>query len=95
LLRSVAARGELKSAAAQLQPVVAGVAQRLGNTPAVCRKSYIHPSVLELAGCAAAALPTRVRRKRGLSAPECQLLRLIEEPATCARQACAALPVTR
>src|SRR5262249_12610093 len=25
---------------------VAGVARRLGNTPAVCRKCYVHPAVL-------------------------------------------------
>jgi DNA topoisomerase-1 len=37
------------------------VAQRLGNTPAVCRKCYVHPAVLEcyLAG----KLERRVRRK--------------------------------
>ena len=37
------------------------VAQRLGNTPAVCRKCYVHPAVLEyyLAG----KLERRIRRK--------------------------------
>ena len=30
--------------------VIAAVAQRLGNTAAVCRKAYIHPEVLALAG---------------------------------------------
>lgn len=29
--------------------IVAAVARRLGNTPAVCRKAYIHPEVLQLA----------------------------------------------
>jgi DNA topoisomerase-1 len=29
-----------------LNDVIAAVAKRLGNTPAVCRKSYIHPEVL-------------------------------------------------
>jgi DNA topoisomerase-1 len=32
-----------------LKTMLAGVAQALGNTPAVCRKAYIHPQVLELA----------------------------------------------
>jgi DNA topoisomerase-1 len=31
-----------------LAAVVAQVARRLGNTPAVCRKAYIHPAVLTL-----------------------------------------------
>ena len=31
------------------QDVLQGVARRLGNTPAVCRKAYIHPRVLGLA----------------------------------------------
>ena len=31
-----------------LNEVIAMVAQRLGNTPAVCRKAYVHPAVLEL-----------------------------------------------
>jgi DNA topoisomerase-1 len=37
------------------------VAQRLGNTPAVCRKCYVHPAVLEcyLAG----KLERRVQRR--------------------------------
>ncbi|MEO8279828.1 MAG: DNA topoisomerase IB [Ideonella sp.] len=29
--------------------IVAAVARRLGNTPAVCRKAYIHPQILQLA----------------------------------------------
>lgn len=38
---------------AERQPltrILAEVACRLGNTPAVCRKSYVHPRVLELGG---------------------------------------------
>lgn len=37
--------GSRRSALAQ---IVEGVARRLGNTPAVCRKAYIHPAVLAL-----------------------------------------------
>jgi DNA topoisomerase-1 len=69
--------------------VVAEVARRLGNTPAVCRKAYIHPEVLalgeELAGPDrraallargwAAAPPVL----RGLSLAERQLLGLLRE----------------
>lgn len=32
-----------------LKAMLADVAAKLGNTPAVCRKSYVHPEVLELA----------------------------------------------
>ena len=36
------------SATQRLQAVVCAVARRLGNTPTVCRKAYIHPAVLAL-----------------------------------------------
>jgi len=38
---------EIKPTKAGSVKVVKQVAQQLGNTPAVCRKSYIHPGVLE------------------------------------------------
>ena len=34
---------------ARLDEILADVARRLGNTVAVCRKSYVHPTLLELA----------------------------------------------
>jgi len=53
---------------------IKAVAQRLGNTPAVCRKCYVHPAVLEcyLAG----KLQSRIRRK--LEAATDELAREIE-----------------
>jgi DNA topoisomerase I len=67
--------------------IVRRVAERLRNTAAVCRKSYIHPKVLSLcaaqAGAAAAeasdlVLPERPRRAaRGMSAAERHLLALL------------------
>lgn len=61
----------------ELNDVLADVAQRLGNTVAVCRKSYVHPQVL-------AATPQRLRsaaealaglrRRRGWSVAERQLV---------------------
>jgi DNA topoisomerase IB len=39
--------GEDKVAAAVLADAIARVAAALGNTPAVCRSSYIHPAVIE------------------------------------------------
>ena len=59
-----------------LKPVIAEVAQRLGNTAAVCRKSYIHPEVLALAGRLREDLPAATRRRR-LNAAECRLLQLL------------------
>jgi DNA topoisomerase-1 len=58
--------------------VLTEVARRLGNTVAVCRKSYVHPDVVAAAasgelGALMAAAPARVQR-RGLSVPERQLL---------------------
>lgn len=36
-------------AEATLKTVLAAAAERLGNTPAVCRRSYVHPAVIERA----------------------------------------------
>jgi DNA topoisomerase-1 len=49
--------------------VIREVAERLGNTPAVCRKSYIHPRVIE--AFAAGKLPPRMKRD------EARVLRLL------------------
>ena len=73
------------------------VAGRLGNTVAVCRKSYVHPRVLEqLASAAdadalAAMTPTR---RAGLSAAERRLLRFLAKPTGAARKTLAKPPGT-
>jgi DNA topoisomerase-1 len=55
-------------------------ARRLGNTPAICRKSYVHPKVLDPATWAEP--PAVVKRaRRGLYADEAALLALLA-PAT-------------
>ncbi len=38
--------GNQREVKRQLKKVVSAVAERLGNTPAICRKCYIHPEVL-------------------------------------------------
>lgn len=45
-----------------MNEVIKNVAQRLGNTPAVCRKCYIHPTVIEsyMEGGALKQLPPAV-----------------------------------
>jgi DNA topoisomerase-1 len=59
--------------------MVKNVAKQLGNTPAVCRKCYIHPAVLDgfLLG-ALADLP-RPRARKGLRAEEVGLAVFLEK----------------
>jgi DNA topoisomerase-1 len=59
--------------------MVKNVAKQLGNTPAVCRKCYIHPAVLDgfLLG-ALAELP-RPRARKGLRAEEVGLAVFLEK----------------
>jgi len=76
LERGRAARRATGSRPMALQPVIQEVAQRLGNTPAVCRKAYIHPAVLDFIGSAQRELPPPAHR-RGLSAAENRLLGLL------------------
>lgn len=73
--------------------VLADVARRLGNTPAVCRKAYVHPRVLALGdklanaaereGLAAEAWALAPPKGAGLSAAERRLMGLLRrrEPA--------------
>lgn len=56
------------------------VAATLRNTAAVCRKSYVHPRILEV--CAAGEIfapPQKMASRRGLSKPEAALLHFIDE----------------
>jgi DNA topoisomerase-1 len=56
--------------------IIAAVAELLGNTPAVCRKSYIHPAVLS--ACEnRSALPPPLRSPYRLSPDERQALALL------------------
>jgi DNA topoisomerase-1 len=86
------------SATQRLQAVVCAVAQRLGNTPTVCRKAYIHPAVLALGQLLSdpgqadalrrqpwAARPPRA--PAGLERAERQLLGLLDHLAREARRA--------
>jgi DNA topoisomerase I len=69
-------RPESKTAAAHaVCEVVKAVATELGNTPAVCRKSYVHPRVIDafLDG----TLP-EARATDGLSHGEARILSLLE-----------------
>lgn len=58
--------------------MVKDVARQLGNTPAVCRKCYIHPALLEgFVQGHLAALP-RPRKRKGLRAEEVGLRMFLE-----------------
>jgi DNA topoisomerase-1 len=63
---------------------IEAVAKLLGNTPAICRKCYIHPAVLD--GYAEGKLesllkPGRARVRRGLGADEIVLVRFLKAAA--------------
>jgi DNA topoisomerase I len=56
--------------ACRAQDVLAEVARRLGNTPAVCRKAYVHPRVLALgAALVDAAAWQELRKQAWVSCP--------------------------
>jgi DNA topoisomerase-1 len=71
-----------KDGKVSLKPMLEAVAAALGNTPAISRKSYIHPSLIELcrsgdpAGLCALKLP---RSTRWLKARERALIGFLEE----------------
>ncbi|MBN9118152.1 MAG: DNA topoisomerase IB [Planctomycetes bacterium] len=69
-------RPETKTAAERaVCGVIKEVARELGNTPAVCRKSYVHPIVLD---AFAGDLFPQSRASGRLSAAETRVLRLLE-----------------
>ena len=57
--------------------VLREVAASLRNTIAVCRKSYVHPRVLQACLDGGSIEVDAVLRRRGLSQPECRLLAFI------------------
>ncbi len=82
LLRAATRTGVKRTDEKRVVAVVKQVAEHLGNTPAMSRRYYIHPAILEgfLSGkLAKAQLPTRA--KRGLSLAETQTLAFLERRA--------------
>ncbi|WP_449105625.1 DNA topoisomerase IB [Pseudomonas mohnii] len=59
--------------------MVKNVARQLGNTPAVCRKCYIHPAVLQGFVLGTLAQLPRPRMRKGLRAEEVGLAMLLEK----------------
>ena len=58
---------------------VKSVAKQLGNTPAVCRKCYIHPAVLDGFALGYLAKLPRPRVRKGLKAEEVALAMFLEQ----------------
>ena len=92
------AREENPASARRISEAIREAAERLGNTPAICRKSYVHPRVLD-------PLTWQGRRRRattrhhGLRVEEAALLRILRTPRpdfmTQARRTLAGLAKTR
>lgn len=77
LLRPLAWEPEAE-ARRQVAAIVREVATRLGNTPAVCRRCYIHPALLEHFHLGRLAELPRVRARKGLEQEEVALLRFLQ-----------------
>jgi DNA topoisomerase-1 len=85
--RVLAAAGPFTSkreAASKVKAALREVAERLGNTVAVCRSSYVHPAIVEgyLAGSPCAMPPAGTENEEGLSDEERAVLRYLDS--TCA-----------
>lgn len=63
-----------------LQQVLAMVADALGNTPAMARKAYVHPRLIEMAKQGEIAIVKGQRATRYLSSSERALIALLEAP---------------
>ena len=82
-LRALQQNTEFSSAAEAKRNVVAAiesVAQALGNTKAVCRKSYIHPALIDayMEGSLASAVRQPAARGGGLRPDEIRVLRILK-----------------
>jgi DNA topoisomerase I len=70
---------EAGSTGASLRDILGEVAKVLGNTPAVCRKSYVHPGVLAMLGGKDGAAASPRSSVRGLKVGEVQLLGFLRQ----------------
>ena len=78
-LEAVDAADPTRTTRATATRLLGEVAQRLGNTVAVCRKAYVHPRVLALlGGDPKARVPVAAMRRAGLSAAERGLLAFLK-----------------
>jgi DNA topoisomerase-1 len=84
-LRSI---GQTSNKSAAVNEAVKEVAAQLGNTPAVCRKCYIHPGIIEAYedGILADVARRPVADKRGLRADEILTLTVLKRSAAAAKR---------
>jgi DNA topoisomerase-1 len=85
LVANELARREGPVGPSHMVAAVRQASQRLGNTPAICRKSYVHPRVLDPETWARRAGTRPGARRHGLRADEVALLSLLR-PLTAARR---------
>lgn len=85
-LRTIGPPGSLSQAKKVINRAVGEVAGRLGNTPAVCRKSYIHPAVIAayqdgslFDSDSLGGAPAQDAAIQGLGEDEARLLSFLEE----------------
>ncbi|MFJ3264350.1 DNA topoisomerase IB [Pseudomonas sp. NPDC086581] len=69
-----------KSANRQLKAIIQQVAAELGNTPAICRKCYVHPRVIEAFLAGELVGLRKARKRQNLSAEEATLLGFLARP---------------
>jgi DNA topoisomerase I len=85
LVANELARREGPVGPSHMVAAVRQAAQRLGNTPAICRKSYVHPRVLDPRTWESRPRAGAALRRRGLRADEAALVALLDR-ATRARR---------
>jgi len=69
--------GSQRETTRQIVAALATTAERLGNTPAVCRRSYVHPDVIDAFAEGALTEGLKPASKRGLRTDERLLLALL------------------
>jgi DNA topoisomerase-1 len=91
MLREVEPFQSATQAKKNLVQAIKSVAGRLGNTPSVCRKCYVHPAILDhyLAGSMMSEVHSQIVREtagdvHGLREEELAVLRLLERRVTAA-----------
>ncbi len=80
LLRRLPPFKSMAEATRNIKAVVVQVSQQLGNTPAICRKSYINAAVLNAYLSRRLEVPIPGTQKGGLNRDEQALLALLEKP---------------
>jgi DNA topoisomerase-1 len=70
-------RGRARIGVTHVSAAVREASRRLGNTPAICRKSYVHPRVLDPQTWAHGARRSTLRAPRGLRREEAAFLSIV------------------